>query len=66
MSLNVLTLPINLYINCVVMLVEVDSNACSVYYISYARGDLFARYPIPSNSMLEVVELEVMPNLLAY
>ena len=43
MALNVLTLPTNLYINCVVMPVEVDSNAGSVCFISHARGGLFAR-----------------------
>ena len=42
MALNVLTLPINLYINYVVMSVKVDNNTCSVCFISHTRGGLFA------------------------
>ena len=34
------TLPINLYISCVVMSIDVDNNAYSACFISHARGAL--------------------------
>ena len=43
MALNVFMLHINLYINYVVMPVEVANNACSVCFISHAQGSLFAQ-----------------------
>ena len=47
-SLNVLTLLINLYTNCytfnyVVTPVEMDSKSCSACFISHAQDDLFAQ-----------------------
>ena len=40
-------LPTNLYINCVVMPIEVDNNACSVFFIFYAQGGLFVQVSDP-------------------
>ena len=54
MALNVLTLPINLYINYVVMPVKVDNNTCSVCFISHTRDG-------SSTSMLKVVKLGSCP-----
>ena len=64
MVLNTFTLYINLYINCGVTIVKVDSNACPARLSFMHEATNLIEHLIPCTSMPEVVEMEAYPTFL--